>query len=129
MYSSTSYNAAATGGYRRQPGGATGLFLADATGHGIGPALMASQCRALIRGVVSATGDLKDAIETTNRILNQDLQPGLFLTVFLGYLDTGEHKLHYTSAGQAPLLFYRRASGDRVVADAKSMFSNVGGLV
>ena len=25
MYSSTSYNAAATGGYRRQPGGATGL--------------------------------------------------------------------------------------------------------
>ncbi|MFV1981247.1 MAG: PP2C family protein-serine/threonine phosphatase [Rhodothermia bacterium] len=102
------------------PGGRTGFLLADATGHGIGPALMASQCRALVRGLVAATGDLSGAIDTTNAILNKDLKSGLFLTVFLGYLNEQEHALHYVSGGQAPLLHYKRSSGDRVVLDAST---------
>ncbi|HEX9659522.1 MAG TPA: GAF domain-containing SpoIIE family protein phosphatase [Rhodothermales bacterium] len=100
------------------PENRAGFLLADATGHGIGPALMASQCRALIRGVVSATGDLSEAIETTNRILNKDLRPGLFLTVFLGYLDHQASEIRYVSAGQGPILLFRRRTGERILFDA-----------
>jgi phosphoserine phosphatase len=100
------------------PNGQTGFLLADATGHGIGPALMASQCRALIRGVVAATGNLSEAIDTTNRILNKDLNPGLFLTVFLGYLDEDKHQIRYVSAGQAPILLFHRKTGERLTFDA-----------
>lgn len=103
------------------PDGRTGFLLADATGHGIGPALMASQCRALIRGVVDATGKLSVAIETTNRILNEDLSSGRFLTVFLGYLDGEEHQIRYVSGGQAPLLHFKRKSGDRITLDATAV--------
>ncbi len=102
------------------PGGHTGFLLADATGHGIGPALMASQCRALVQGLVAATGDISETIDTTNRILNKDLKPGLFLTVFLGYLDAEKHQVHYVSGGQAPLLHYKHDSRDRVALDAST---------
>lgn len=100
------------------PDHCAGFLLADATGHGIGPALMASHCRALIRGVVSATGDVSEAIETSNGILNKDLQSDLFLTVFLGYLDHRTHEIRYVSAGQGPLLLFRRRTGERIVYDA-----------
>ena len=69
---------------------------------------------------MSATGELSETVETTNSFLNKDLDPGLFLTVFLGYLDAGEHTISYVSGGQAPLLHYKLETKKRNVLDASA---------
>lgn len=83
------------------------LFLADATGHGVGPALCVTQVRAMLRiGVRLRTG-LADLIAQVNRQLCQDYGAERFVTAFLGLLDPSGHSVEYHSAGQAPLLHFR----------------------
>ena len=91
------------------PEGRLGLLLADASGHGIGPALLASVCRAIVRALATTTGQLDAILTGTNALLNQDLQPGHFITLFLGLLDAATGRLDYVSGGHGPLLYYRPA--------------------
>ena len=97
--------------------GRLGLFLADASGHGIGPALMAGECRAALRALASVT-DLQETLTKTNALLNADLSPGRFLTAFYGVLDPAAGRIDYVSAGHAPLLLYRRATDTVETFDA-----------
>ena len=93
------------------PDGRLGILLADATGHGIGPALIISQCRATIRALASLTGDIPSIIKPANHLVNQDVSSGRFVTTFFGALDPQRHILEYFSAGHGPLLHYERRSG------------------
>jgi serine phosphatase RsbU (regulator of sigma subunit) len=86
------------------------MILADATGHGIGPALSVTQVRAMLRLGVSLHAGLDDVLAQVNRRLCDDLAPGRFVTAFLGLLDTGCHRIEYHSAGQGPLLHYHGAN-------------------
>lgn len=88
------------------PGGAIGLLVADATGHGIGPALIVSECRAMLRALVMMTDDLSVIMSRVNERLLQDLSGGRFVTAFFGALDPREHVLNYVSAGHGPLLYF-----------------------
>jgi len=87
------------------PDGPLAIFMADATGHGIGAALIIAQCRSLVRAVLSITPDVAAVMNRVNRLLVQDLQADRFVTAFLGVLDPVQHTLEYVSAGQGPLLF------------------------
>ncbi len=80
------------------------FLLADASGHGIGAALVIAQCRSLMRAMLSVTGDLVEASARVNRILCHDLTDGRFVTSFVGVLDPQRHRLHYVAAGQGPVL-------------------------
>ncbi|MCP4594629.1 MAG: SpoIIE family protein phosphatase [bacterium] len=93
------------------PGGGLGLLLADATGHGIGPALIVSECRALIRALVTMTEDLSAIVSQVNDLLEADLTGGRFVTAFFGVLDAQEHVIRYVSAGHGPLLYYHADTG------------------
>jgi phosphoserine phosphatase RsbU/P len=105
----------ATGGdcydYVRFADGKLGVLLADATGHGIGPALIVSQCRAIIHALALDSDDPAHVLQRTNRIVEADLSGELFVTVFLGILNPSDHKMQFLSAGQGPLLHYHRESG------------------
>jgi phosphoserine phosphatase len=81
------------------------ILLADATGHGIGAALVMAQCRSLTRAMFSVTDDLRRVAATVNRLLSEDLTDDRFVTAFVGVLDTRRHRLDYIAAGQGPLLF------------------------
>lgn len=81
------------------------VLLADATGHGIGAALVIAQCRSIIRAMLSVTHDLRQIAMAVNRILCEDLADGRFVTAFLGILDASRHEMVYMSAGQGPVLF------------------------
>ncbi len=83
------------------------LLLADATGHGVGPALSVTQVRAMLRIGVRLRAGLADVLGQINRQLCQDLGAERFVTAFLGLLDPGDHCVKYQSAGQAPLLHFR----------------------
>jgi phosphoserine phosphatase len=84
------------------------LSIADATGHGVGPALVIATTRAMLRAVSLQTCDVPTILRTVNRLLNQDLDSGRFVTCFFGVLDPKSCALTYASAGHGPILFYDR---------------------
>lgn len=86
------------------------LFLADATGHGIGPALSVTQARAMLRVGSRLEAGIDQLIDHINRQLVQDLSSNRFITAFLGVLDFTRHCVDYHAAGQGPLLHYRAAN-------------------
>lgn len=82
------------------------LLLADATGHGIGPAISVTQVRSMLRIGVRLRADLDKVFAQINRQLCQDLGSDRFVTAFLGLLDPSNHCIRYQSAGQGPLLHF-----------------------
>lgn len=94
------------------PNGHWAFVVADATGHGIGPALVIAETRAMLRASAQLTkadsSSVANILRTVNQLLTQDLGGGRFVTCFLGILDPANGVLTYASAGHGPLLFYRR---------------------
>lgn len=82
------------------------FLLADATGHGIGPAISVTQVRSALRMALMMGQDLPVIMENLNTQLNADLKEGRFVTAWVGHLETGRHELTGFSAGQAPLIRY-----------------------
>jgi phosphoserine phosphatase len=92
-------------------GGLLAVTLADVTGHGIGPALLAAECRALLRSSLALAPDLERVVPLVDRLLAEDVPAGRFVTAFVGLLVPAEGRCTYLSAGQGPLLLYRAAGG------------------
>lgn len=86
------------------PDGRVCFVLADATGHGIGAAMVIAECRALVRALLSLTDDLSTIANGVNKLLADDLVDGRFVTAFIGILDPRRHRIHYVSGGQGPLV-------------------------
>lgn len=93
----------------RLPDGRLGMFLGDATGHGIGPAMVVSQTRTLIRALCEIESDPHKLLALVNARLNADLEPGKFVTCFLAMLSS-DGTLQWSSGGHGPL-FVRRGGG------------------
>jgi len=92
-----------------QAAGEAGIMLADATGHGIGPAMSATQVRAMLRMGIRGKMSLTDIVDHLNRQLCEDLREGRFITLWLAHLDTASHELQSFSAGQSPLIHFHAA--------------------
>jgi len=90
----------------------TVLLMADATGHGVGPALSVTQLRSMLRMGVRLNASLTDLATHANEQLCADLPGGRFITAWFGELDDAAGTLDILSAGQAPLLLYRAASDE-----------------
>ncbi len=87
------------------------LLMGDATGHGIGPALSATQVRAMLRVAIRLNADLSDAFVHINDQLCEDLPDDRFVTGFFGLLDATENKVRFHSGGQGPIMHFHAASG------------------
>jgi sigma-B regulation protein RsbU (phosphoserine phosphatase) len=85
------------------------LLMGDATGHGIGPALSATQVRAMLRVALRLGADLDDVFVNINDQLVEDLPEDRFVTAFFGVLDANTHVVRFHSAGQGPIMHYRAA--------------------
>ena len=86
------------------------FLLADATGHGIGPALSVTQVRAMLRIAVRMGWDIAAIIKHVNAQLCWDLKEGRFISAWLGRLDAARHRLTSFSAGQAPFFHFDAAN-------------------
>lgn len=95
--------------YQTLPTGRVAVVIGDVTGHGVGPALIASECRALLRASLSLTEELDRITPLVNELLSFDLPPDRFVTALVAVLDPETHEFRYVSAGQGPLLHYRAA--------------------
>lgn len=89
--------------------GRIGLIAGDATGHGIGPALVAVECRALIRALTAGSSDVGAILTTTNALLAPDLAGNRFVTLCMALVDAPTSTLAFASAGHGPLLYYHAA--------------------
>ncbi len=108
--------AEATGGdyfdWLTLPDGRIALFLADVSGHGIGPALVMAVCRAYARASLPAWKNLRDAVFHLNELLCRDLCAERFVTHVVALLDPVTCRVEMISAGHGPLVLYR-AEEDR----------------
>lgn len=85
------------------------MLLGDATGHGFGPALSATQMQAMLRVSFRHGSDLDHAYMHVNNQLAEDLPDDRFITAFMGFLDPATHVVNYHSGGQGPILHFRAA--------------------
>lgn len=82
------------------------MLLGDATGHGFGPALSATQMQAMLRVAFRLGANLDEAYTQVNNQLAEDLPDDRFITAFVGFLDPVQHTVRYHSGGQGPILHF-----------------------
>lgn len=85
------------------------ILLGDATGHGFGPALSATQMQAMLRAAFRCGADLDEAYRHVNNQLCEDLPDNRFITAFMGFLDPASHRVRFHSGGQGPILHWQAA--------------------
>ena len=85
------------------------VVLADATGHGIGPALSVVQMHAMLRMAFRLGAGLEQAFRHVNDRLAETLPDGRFVTAFIGLLEASQHRLRFLCGGQGPILHFRAA--------------------
>ncbi len=95
-------------------------MLADAAGHGIGPALSVTQVRSMLRMAVRQGLHMPESLAMINRQILEDLSGGRFITLWLAVLDAPNQRILSYSAGQAPLLHFQAQSGTVGVLEADS---------
>jgi serine phosphatase RsbU (regulator of sigma subunit) len=79
-----------------------GVLVADASGHGIGAALLVAQTRAYLRALALAHTDVATLVTLSNQRLASDLVADHFVTLFFMLLDPRTRSLLYTNAGHWP---------------------------
>jgi serine phosphatase RsbU (regulator of sigma subunit) len=92
--------------WKTLPNGKVVVSLADVTGHGIGPALLASVCHAYARSSFSTEQDLSVALERINHDLGADLTTGRFVTFVAAVCCPGCSDVEMLSAGHGPIFIY-----------------------
>lgn len=93
------------------PDGRLALVIADATGHGIGPALLTAVCRAYTRASTPLMTELHTLMHRINVLVHSDVQGTRFITLALAVLDPVKAEMSLLSAGHGPTLLLRAATG------------------
>jgi serine phosphatase RsbU (regulator of sigma subunit) len=103
------------------PDGRLAVSLGDATGHGIGPALVTASCRAYARASFLAGGEQDGLLDRLNRLLADDLSANRFVTFCVAFLDPAGSSLQVLSAGHGPIIWYKYATDEIENLDAQGI--------
>jgi sigma-B regulation protein RsbU (phosphoserine phosphatase) len=90
-----------------------GFVVGDATGHGIGAALITTTVRAFLRALVGTNENPAELFQRLNSLAAADFQDGKFVTLFFGVYDARDRTMTYASAGHSPPLMIYRQRQDR----------------
>jgi serine phosphatase RsbU (regulator of sigma subunit) len=97
------------------------VALGDVTGHGIGPALLAADCRAYARANFMERSGLFSGMERINSLIARDLSEGRFVTFVAAVCTPGETRVDLLSAGHGPLFLYSRKEDRFEMKDAQGL--------
>lgn len=97
------------------------IVLADVTGHGIGPAILASVCRAYSRAIFNVRDTLEKVLKNINTSFAEDLTPERFATFVAAVCQEGSNQLELLSAGHAPILVYSSENKCLSILDAQAL--------
>jgi sigma-B regulation protein RsbU (phosphoserine phosphatase) len=91
--------------------GRMAVIVGDATGHGIGPALITATSQGMLRAYLRMLSDPGEVLTHLNQDLCERVEDGRFLTLYLGML-ASDGTVASLNAGHAEPLIWRRATGE-----------------
>ncbi|GAA0501644.1 phosphoserine phosphatase RsbU [Salinibacillus aidingensis] len=87
-----------------------GVAVADVIGKGIPAALCMSMIKYALDTYPDNLSSPKTILKLLNRVVERNVEPGMFITMFYGFYNDEDHSFHYASAGHEPGLFYDASS-------------------
>ena len=94
--------------FLKTKGGGIGVAIGDATGHGIGPALITTSAQAGLRSYMKILDDRAAVVTHLNQDLCERVEDGRFLTMFLSVLSP-DGQVESVNAGHEPPVIWRKA--------------------
>ena len=91
--------------------GVSNLYVAigDVSGKGVPAGLVMVMARSILRSLVARGSRPSEVLRETNRLLKQDLKPGMFMSMLLMTLDISTGRLYLAGCGHERPLIYRAA--------------------
>ncbi len=86
------------------PDGSLAVVVADASGHGFGPAILATTVRSYLRAAAMQDRDIHEMLTTVNWLLANDSEADQYVTLFCCRIDPKTNTLCYSAAGHQALL-------------------------
>jgi CheY-like chemotaxis protein len=86
------------------------VVLADVSGHGFGPAIMASAIRSYLRTAAVLGNHVHEMLALCNRLLVHDAETTPFASVFAARIDSPSRSFQFASAGHPAFLLRRDGS-------------------
>lgn len=105
--------------YIPMPNGRLSIVLADVSGHGFGPAILAAAIRSYLRMAAVLGNQAHEMLALGNRLLVSDGELTPFASVFVASLNPEERTFRYASAGHPAYLI--RESGESVRLETMSV--------
>ena len=107
--------------WKKLPDGRWVVLLADVTGHGIGPAILASACRAYSRATFNVRDRLETILQNINQSFAEDLTPERFATFVAAVCEEGSGQVELLSAGHGPIFVYSSDNQSFRLLDAQAL--------
>jgi phosphoserine phosphatase RsbU/P len=85
-----------------------GVAIADIVGKGIPAALCMSMIKYAMDSLPEQRMKPYMVLENLNHVVEHNVDPSMFITMFYGFYTPGDHKFFYSSAGHEPGFFYSR---------------------
>jgi CHASE2 domain-containing sensor protein len=102
------------------PDGRLGILVADASGHGLAPAMIVSQVRTLVHMLSEYEAHPHDLLRRVNTRLSRDLETGRFVTAFLAFLSSNG-EFEWASAGHGPMYWCPTGEGELLELDSSGL--------
>jgi sigma-B regulation protein RsbU (phosphoserine phosphatase) len=104
------------------------VVIADVSGKGVPAALFMMVARTLIKNWALSDDEPHELLGTVNNQLCQDNEAGMFVTVFVGTLDTKLGVLRYANAGHNPPMILRDGSAEWLPVNAGMALGGIEGV-
>jgi serine phosphatase RsbU (regulator of sigma subunit) len=102
--------------YFALPDGRMALLVGDVSGKGVSAALLMANVQATLRARLPRESDLARLAADLDREIDETTPGAVYLTLFLGILDTVRGELRYVNAGHNPQFVIHEGDGFEVMA-------------
>jgi sigma-B regulation protein RsbU (phosphoserine phosphatase) len=102
-----------------------GVGIADVIGKGIPAALCMSMIKYAMDSLPENRHEPNSVLESLNRVVEHNVDPSMFITMFYGLYDPHDRQFSYASAGHEPGFYYDAATGTFSDLDAKGLLLGV----
>lgn len=101
------------------------VAIADVIGKGIPAALCMSMIKYSMDSLPENRMGPSSILENLNRVVEQNVDPSMFITMFYGMYDPATNILSYSSAGHEPGIYYNAAKKEFTELSAKGLLLGV----
>ncbi|HEU5140729.1 MAG TPA: PP2C family protein-serine/threonine phosphatase [Bacillales bacterium] len=101
------------------------IAIADVIGKGIPAALSMSMIKYAMDSVPEQRMQPGAILENLNRVVEQNVDTGMFITMMYGIYDPRVHRFYFSGAGHEPGFFYKATDGEFSELEAKGLVLGV----